>query len=118
MAIPSGSGSEVLKRITATGDFASVVTMLTVPALHIYTILTITIIESAAATGEAFYLSMTDADNSDRDIYLTRTTPLGANETFVWNDKFALAAGDTLKLLSLSACNFDVLISFIDQDWS
>ena len=117
MAIPSGGGTEVLKRVTATGDFDGTPTILTVPALHIYTILSITICETISSN-EMIWLKMTDADNSNRDIFLVRSQAINANETFVYNDKFVLGAGDTLKLQSGSACDMDVLISFIDQDWS
>ena len=117
MAIPSGSGTEVLKRLTATGDMDSTPTLLTVPSLHIYTILSITISENNSAD-EIIYLSMTDADNSNRDIFLVRSQTIGANQTFIYNDKIVLSAGDTLKLQTGSVSDLDVLISFIDQDWS
>ena len=116
MALPTGSGSEILKRVTATGDMDGTPTILTVPALHIYTILSISICESAS-TDELIWLKMTDADNSNRDIFIVRSQTINANETFIYNDKFVLAAGDTLKLQSGSVSDFDVLISFIDQNW-
>jgi|TARA_B110000914_G_C15478718_1_gene454504 hypothetical protein len=117
MAIPSGSGTEVLKRSTATGDFDGTPTILTVPALHIYTIISIFITETASVT-ETFWLKMTDADNSNRDIFIARSVELGANQTFAWNDRFVLYPGDTLKLQTGSVSDLDVVISFIDQDWS
>tara|TARA_B100001113_G_C20668640_1_gene431132 strand:- start:37 stop:390 length:354 start_codon:yes stop_codon:yes gene_type:complete len=117
MAIPSGSGTEVLKRATATGDFDGIETILTVASNHIYTILSISICESASAN-EVFWLSMTDASNSNREIYILREQAVNSNETFILNDKFVLSSGDTLKLQSGSTCDVDVLISYIDQDWS
>jgi hypothetical protein len=117
MAIPSGNGTEVLKRITATGDFDGTPTILTVPTLHIYTIISIFITETAS-NAETFWLKMTDADNSNRDIFIARSVALGANQTFAWNDKFVLHPGDTMKLQTGSVCDIDVLISFIDQDWT
>ena len=117
MALPTGSGSEILKRVTATGDMDGTPTILTVPAHHIYTILSITIAENNSAD-ELIWLSMTDADNSNRNIYFVRSQAVAPNETFIYNDKFVLAAGDTLKLQTGSTSDMDVLISFIDQDWS
>lgn len=117
MAIPSGSGTEVLKRLTATGDFDGTPTILTVPALHIYTILSINICETASAN-EIIWLKMTDAANSNRDIFIVRSQAINSNETFIYNDKFVLSAGDTLTLQTGSTSDLDVLISFIDQDWT
>ena len=117
MAIPSGSGTEVLKGLTASGDFDSTPTILTVPALHIYTILSIFITETISSD-ETIWLKMTDNDNSNRDIFILRSQAINANETFIHNDKFVLGAGDTLKLQSGSVCDMDVLISYIDQDWT
>jgi hypothetical protein len=117
MALPTGSGSELLKRVTTTGDHSSVQTILTVPTLHIYTILSVIITETAE-NGEIFKLYMTDADNSNRIIYLTFLTSLLGSETFVFNDKFVLYPADTLKLISSTTSDLDVLVSYIDQDWT
>ena len=117
MALPTGSGSEILKRVTTTGDHDSAQTILTVSALHICTILNVSICENAG-NAETFYLFMTDADNSNRIIYLTRGTALAGNATFVWNDKFVLYPADTLKLTTAGTSDLNILVSYIDQDWT
>ena len=116
--IPSGNGTEVLKRVTTTGDHDSAQTILTVTANHIYTILNISICNNSGSDAETFYLYMTDADNSNRTIYLTRNTALSADATFVWNDKFVLRPADTLRLTTAGASDLNILVSYIDQDWS
>ena len=118
MAIPSGSGTEVLKRVTTTGDHDTAQTILTVAANHIYTILNISVCNNHGSNAETFYLYMTDGDNSDRIIYLTRNTALAGDATFVWNDKFVLRPTDTLKLTTAGASDLNILVSYIDQDWS
>ena len=114
MGIPTGAGTEVLKRVTTTGDYDTAQTALTVPSDHIYTVLSI-IVNEQGSNSELLTLYMTDADNSNRSIYLIQNSPLGSLETFVWNDKFVLNAGDTFKVKTGSASNIDVLISYIDQ---
>ena len=94
MAIPSGTGTEVLKRQTATGDFDSNPVILTVPTDHIFTIISLNIID------------------------FVRSQVLTANQTFIYSDRIILNSGDTLKLQSGSVCNMDVFISYIDNDWS
>ena len=118
MAIPSGSGSEVLKRVTTSGDHDTAKTILTVSALHICTILSITICNNSASNAETFYLFFEDASNSGSGLYITRATPLAADATFVWNDKFVLYPGDVLKLTSNGTSDIMTLTSYIDQDWS
>ena len=117
MAIPSGSGTEVLKRATANGDYNTETTILTVATDHIYTILSISFTETQSQN-ELFWFSMTDASRSNEQIYIIRSQVLNSNQTFILNDKFVLSSGDTLKLQSGDTSNIDVLISYIDQDWS
>ena len=53
------------------------------------------------------------------DFFLTRGAPeVGPNQTFIWNDKFVLSGTDTLKIDGDSSSNYDVIISYIDQDFS
>ena len=117
MAIPRGAGTEVLNRVTTTGDHATAQVALTVTALHIYTILSITICEQGS-NDENCTISMTDAANSNREIMICQSQTLNAFETFVWNDKFVLHPADTLKIKTGSASDIDCLVTYIDQDWS
>ena len=43
---------------------------------------------------------------------------VGAYQTFVWNEKMVLTAGDKLRIHTPAGANFDLYFSFIDQDWS
>ena len=112
MAIPSGSGTEVLKRLTATGDFDGTPTILTVPALHIYTILSIVISRNGST---ANIISLHARDSADRTLVFQQSL---SNNTFIWNDKLVLMPANILKLECSAGSETDYWISYIDQDWT
>ena len=116
MAIPSGSGSEVLTRgtftITGTGDTK----ILDGVANHIYTVLSIIVCETAAGT-ESFNMFV-DPSAGGTDYEILSDQALGANETFVWNDRLVITGTDELNITMASASSTDIYISYIDQDWS
>ena len=126
MAIPSGSGTEVLKRTTINsqsntatafrwdGTMATTGTSTyTVPANHIITVISIIFSEQGGAA-ESISLLLNDGTNNIS--LMDQSIPsLG---TFVWNDKFVLTGGDKLTAVLSNAGNVDVLLSYIDQDWS
>ena len=127
MAIPSGSGTEVLKRTTihaqsntATafrwdGTMATTGTSTyTVTANHIVTVLSIIACEQGNAA-ELIWLYMNDGSN---DIQLLQSQSLGAYGTFAFNDKVVLTGGDKLLVKCSSSANVDFICSYIDQDWS
>jgi len=116
MAIPSGSGTEVLKRHQANG-VNDAYTTLTVPAHHIYTILTVTCCnyESVGTAAKSILLGF--KPNGSGDCWLVADQSIGARQTFVFNEKFVLTAGDIFRIHS-SSTNHDVYIAYIDQDWS
>ena len=58
-----------------------------------------------------------DLNDGSDDIRMIGNENLTANTTFVWNDKFVLTSGDTLKL-TVGSQAFDIVISYIGQDWS
>ena len=116
MAIPSGSGTEVLKRGTFTVTDTTDTKILDGVANHIYTILSMTVCETAGAA-ETFDLYIDD-DGGGTDYEILSDQALGANETFIYNDKLVLSGTDHLCMITASASNIDVTISFIDQDWS
>ena len=115
MALPSGSGTEVLKRHQANG-VNDAYTTLTVPAHHIYTILSMTICETGGAT-ETFDLYIDD-DGGGTDYEILSDQAIGANETFIWNERLVLSGTDHLCMITASSANIDVVITYIDQDWS
>ncbi len=115
MAIPSGPGTEVLKRHTA--NISNSTTTLTVPANHIYTILSINLMANST-------------NKSDTDIYINDgsanieitngngATYIPGNSTFVYSDKIVMTAGDVMTIIERDATAVSVWISYIDQDWS
>tara|TARA_Y100000593_G_C4084478_1_gene225456 strand:- start:143 stop:526 length:384 start_codon:yes stop_codon:yes gene_type:complete len=127
MAIPSGSGTEVLKRTTIhalsnvetafrwDGTMATTGTSTyTVTANHIITVLNIVVAETQSSE-ENFNIYMHDGSNA---IHLLRNQSLSFKETFVWNDRLVLTGGDKLILYAEASANIDVVCNYIDQDWS
>ena len=114
MAIPSGSGTEVLKRFTKNALNNETVTAIDGVANHIYTILSIIICENANA---AENISITVNDGSN-DIDLVYNTAVPAYATYVFNDKFVISGTDDLKIRSHAASAMDVIVSYIDSDWT
>jgi|1_EtaG_2_1085319.scaffolds.fasta_scaffold05165_2 hypothetical protein len=135
MAIPSGSGSEVLRNAainangataTAQVDFGGTTGtgsvrssgntsgVVAVPANVIITILNITC--TAGNNGHTIRGSV-DWQGSGTDISIFYQTGLNDNETFVYNDKIVLREGDILELYnSVASCDWSV--NFIYQDWT
>ena len=116
--IPSGNGSEVLKRATATGDFDGIETILTVASNHIYTIISVVITECDNASDKNFFLGMFDSDGTSNEHIIKMWTPIPPNGTFVWNDKFSFSGDKTFRVKTQTSSNLDVLCTYIEQDWS
>jgi len=117
MANPStgfgGAATEVLRRRYLTAISNSEETLLTGVANHIYTVLSVIFTEQAGAS-EAIHMYV-DADSSGSDVYLMSSQPIGAEGTFVWNDRFILTETDKLHTKTANAANVDVWITYIDQ---
>ncbi len=122
MAIPSGSGTEIIKTATlhamsntVSDVFGSTVaaTSTPVPANHIYIVLSMTFQEMGGAAEHLFLY----VNNGSSDIYFINNA-LPASSCFVWNDKFAVAAGHSLRTKTDSSANVDVYCTYIDQDWT
>ena len=127
MAIPSGSGTEVLKRTlihaqstdpTAFRWDGTAPTVgdetYTVPTNHIITVLSIIFNEQADAA-ETLSLYMNDGTNTHQ---ILQYEPIPAYGTFVWDDKFVLTGGDKLITHTQTSASVDIILSYIDQDWS
>ena len=114
MAIPSGSGTEVLKRATIHNNNNATTEILSGVANHIYTILTIVICENQGAT-ENISITMNDGSN---DIDMIYDVSLPAKASYVWNDRVVLSGTDQLKIRSHGTSGLDVIVSYIDQDWT
>ena len=113
----SGAGTEVLRRGYIDGLSDTEATLLTGVANHIYTVLSVIFCERDASTTEKIHMYV-DADLAGSDIYLLRHQAIGADATFIWNDKFVITETDKLHVKAVTAANFDVWISYIDQDWT
>ena len=80
---------------------------------HTYTILSITFCETAGAA-ETFNLLIDDGGGGD-DTYIYHTQALGANETFEHTGKFVMNATDHLSIITGSASDIDVCVSYLEQ---
>ena len=116
MAIPSGSGTEVLKVAHIAGVTNSENVLINGVADHIYTILSMTVCETAGAA-ETFDLYIDD-DGGGTDYEILSDQAIGANETFVFSDKLILSGTDHLCMITASSANIDVVISYIDADFT
>jgi len=80
---------------------------------HTYTILSVTMCETAGAA-ETIDLFIQD-DGGATDYEILSDQAVGANETFVFNDKFVIEATDHLTAKCASAASVDVVVSYLDQ---
>ena len=116
MAIPSGSGTEVLNRAVAEGMNATTTTLLTVPTDHIYTILSI-ILFNPNNDAKEFSIVFVAGGSTTMNITGDNGHPIPANSTFTWNDKFVMRPADILKIYTDCTAG-DCIVSYIDQDWT
>ena len=105
--------SELLALATFRGDAQTVQALLTVAAGHTYTVLSVTICETGGAA-ETFNLLIDDGGGGS-DTYVYHTQALGANETFEHTGKIVMNAADHLSIITGSASNIDVCVSYLDQ---
>jgi len=80
---------------------------------HTYTVLSITICETAGAA-ETFDLYVDDGDGGT-DHYIYKTQALGANETFEHTGRIVLEATDVLYGIAGGSADIDVFITYLDQ---
>ena len=80
---------------------------------HTYTVLSITICETAAAA-ETFDLYV-DNDDGGTDHYIYKAQALGANETFEHTGRIVLEATDMLGFITGGSADVDVVVSYLDQ---
>jgi len=116
MAIPSGSGSEVLKRATIHALSDAWSPLITGVANHIYTVLSIIAQNNDSGTDTANGRVDISAAGSNQISIFNEVSIVG-KATFVWNDKFVLTGTDILQVYN-TAGNMDWYISYIDQDWT
>ena len=80
---------------------------------HTYTILGITMCETAGAA-ETINLFIQD-DGGATDYEILSDQAIGANETFVFNDKFVIEGTDHLCAITASSAAVHVVVSYLDQ---
>ena len=105
--------SEVMKVKLVAGITNSENDILTVASGHTYTVLNLSLCETAGAA-ETFDLYVRDdAGASDYEIYSDQA--LAANATFEHTTRLVLEAADVLSAQLGSAGNVDCVISYLDQ---
>ena len=105
--------SEVMKVALVKEISNSEIDVLTAASGHTYTILNLSLCETAAAA-ETFDLYIRDnAGANDFEIYSDQA--LGANATFEHTTRLVLEATDVLSVKLASAGNVDCVISYLDQ---
>jgi len=80
---------------------------------HTYTILSVSMCETAGAA-ETIDLFIQD-DGGATDYEILSDQAIGANETFVYNDKFVIEATDHLTAKTASSAAVHVVVSYLDQ---
>ena len=105
--------SELLKVAYANAASNSEVKLIDGASGHTYTILSITICETAGAA-ETFDLYTMD-DGGGTDNYIYKSQALGANATFEHTTKFVIAGTDELGFITGGSANVDVTVSYLDQ---
>ena len=118
MAIPSGSGTEVLKNLAkdALNNTWWSGSDVTVPTNHIWTIISIVMSNMSANTADFGLRVVPSAGGSIELIPNTGDTQITRYGTFVWNDKIVLSAGDEIRVYT-NQDSMDIFISYIDQNW-
>ena len=146
MAVPTGSGTETLHS-HAFEDVDAAQTLIYGVQHHVYTVLSV-IVHCIAlnATTDFGYIQLKTYDNhagaSGQNMSLARFN-IQVGETYVWNDKFSFNGYEPSGTAVMSAAvqilnaaqggsadaelifdvthatdDYDVLVSYIDQDWS
>ena len=135
MAIPTGGGVEGLRSVMFNALTDDNMTLITGVRYHIYTVISIIIHNSkGSAASNSPYLGIVGYDvhgsASAQTIHLYHIPVLGTGETFVVNDKFSfygcendVTQGTTtpqyLKFTGgNSSDNYDITVTYIDQDWT
>ena len=105
--------SEVMKEKCVRAMTNSENTLLTAASGHTYTILNISLCETAGAA-ETFDLYLDPAGGS-ADTYIYKLQALAASATFEHTTRIVMEATDVLYGITASSANVDVVISYLDQ---
>ena len=119
MAIPSGSGTEVIKYHQVKAVSSSPTLLIPSPtADHIYTVLNITFANTTTGPEYIQMRTFTDSGLSANEHWIIRTQEIGTEQVFVWNDRFSFSGVLYLSANLASAGDIDIHTTYIDQDWS
>ena len=113
MAIPSGGGSEVLKRKTLTTG-TGWREIFSGEANHLYAVISLVFSSESATTGGCG-IRINDGSN-DISIVTWDANLIEGYKTFVWNDRLVLEEDDDLDVYN--AQNGAWYMSYIEQDWT
>ena len=105
--------SEVMKEKCVRAMTNAENTLLTAASGHTYTILNISLCETAGAD-EIFDLYI-DPLGGSNDTYIYKSQALGSNETFEHNGRIVLEATDVLYGIAGSSADIDVFITYLEQ---
>ena len=105
--------SEVLKVSHTAGVTNSESVLINGVSGHTYTILSITICETAGAA-ETVDLYIDD-DGGGTDYEFLSDQAVGANETFEYTGRIVLTDTDHLCAAAASSANIDIVVSYLDQ---
>ena len=105
--------SEILKVSLTAGLTNSESVLLNGVNGHTYTILSITFCETAGAA-ETFDLYIDD-DGGGTDFEVLSDQAVGANETFVFNDRLVIEDTDHLCAATANSANVDIIVNYLDQ---
>ena len=105
--------SEVLKVSLKAGVTNSENVLLNGVNGHTYTILSIVMTETAGAA-ETVDLYIDDG-GTGTDYEILSDQAIGANETFIFNDRLVLEDEDHLCAITASSANVDIVVSYLDQ---
>ena len=105
--------SEIMTRKTVAAMTNAENTLLTAASGHTYTILNISLCETAGAD-EIFDLYL-DPLGGSNDTYIYKAQALAANATFEHTTRIVMEATDVLYGILASGGDVDVVISYLDQ---
>ena len=120
MAIPSGSGTEVLKRSYLKAQDETEATLITGVANHIYTVVTI-IVSDVGNISDSVFSFYIDFNLGGTNCYVLVDQSCVSKSTYISNDRFSITGTDKLHFKAYSAgstASYDVWCTYIDQDWT
>ena len=118
----SGAGTEVLRRVfkSLQLESASELTLLTVGADNIFTILNVMIMERGNDIDLTVNMYIDPDSGGAGDIYFLQSSLVPYTTSFIWNDRFVMTAADKLHFTCSSASAVgavDIWCSYIDQQF-